>query len=158
MRHNSKFIQRSMASLEWLRTDDRITLELTASRTLKILLNSEDMNISFPNVSAVCDNHIFHRINMFTKFPCAGCLCRCGTTRSVHGGSGHIGARTHITATSMQPSSARLSGARTGSAEESRFDAGVHRIRIAVVRVRRRLRQERSADRGQAFSCPCKVV
>lgn len=53
MRHNSKFIQRSMASLEWLRTDDRITLELTASRTLKILLNSEDMNISFPNVSAV---------------------------------------------------------------------------------------------------------
>lgn len=53
MRHNSKFIQRSMASLEWLRTDDRITLELTASRTLKILLNSEDMNISFPNVSVV---------------------------------------------------------------------------------------------------------
>lgn len=53
MRHNTKFIQRSMASLEWLRTDDRITLELTAARTLKILLNSEDMNISFANVSAV---------------------------------------------------------------------------------------------------------
>lgn len=53
MRHNSKFIQRSMASLEWLRVDDRITLELTAARTLKILLNSEEMNVAFPNVSVV---------------------------------------------------------------------------------------------------------
>lgn len=42
-----------MASLEWLRTGDRITLELTSTRTLKVLLNSEDMNISFPNVSMV---------------------------------------------------------------------------------------------------------
>ena len=54
MRHNSNIVQRSMASLEWLRTGDRITLELTSVRTLKITLNSEDMNITFPNVSPVC--------------------------------------------------------------------------------------------------------
>lgn len=53
MKHNSSLLQRSMASLEWLRTGDRITLELTAARTLKVLLNSEDMNICFPNVSTV---------------------------------------------------------------------------------------------------------
>lgn len=52
MRHNDTLVQRSMASLEWLRSGDRITLELTAARTLKILLNAEDMNISFANVSA----------------------------------------------------------------------------------------------------------
>lgn len=51
MRHNATLVQRSMASLEWLRTGDRITLELTAARTLKVLLNSEDMNISFANVA-----------------------------------------------------------------------------------------------------------
>lgn len=53
IRHNSKLIQRSMASLEWLRVGDRITLDLTNARTLKILLNSEDMNINFPNVGPV---------------------------------------------------------------------------------------------------------
>lgn len=53
MRHNSTLMQRSMASLEWLRTGDRITLELTNTRSLKVLLNSEDMNITFPNVGTV---------------------------------------------------------------------------------------------------------
>lgn len=53
IRHNSKLIQRSMASLEWLRVGDRITIDLTTSRTLKILLNSEDMNITFPIVGPV---------------------------------------------------------------------------------------------------------
>ncbi|XP_037052050.1 neuralized-like protein 4 isoform X2 [Bradysia coprophila] len=52
IRHNSKLLQRSMASLEWLRVGDRITLDLTSSRTLKILLNSEDMNINFPVVGS----------------------------------------------------------------------------------------------------------
>lgn len=51
VRQNSNLIQRSLASLEWLRVGDRIALELTASRTLRILLNSEDMNITFPNVT-----------------------------------------------------------------------------------------------------------
>lgn len=62
MRHNSTLIQRSMASLEWLRTGDRITLELTSTRTLKVLLNSEDMNISFPNVAMVLKNYFFFLI------------------------------------------------------------------------------------------------
>lgn len=53
MRYNSLLLRRSMASLEWLRIGDRITLELTSTRTLRILLNSEDMNISFSNVSPV---------------------------------------------------------------------------------------------------------
>lgn len=53
MRHNTALVQRSMASLEWLRIGDRITLELTPARTLKIFLNSEDMNIAFGNVAAV---------------------------------------------------------------------------------------------------------
>lgn len=53
LRHNSTLLRRSMASLEWLRIGDRITLELTPTRTLRILLNSEDMNISFPNVAPV---------------------------------------------------------------------------------------------------------
>uniref|UniRef100_W8BLA2 Neuralized-like protein 4 n=1 Tax=Ceratitis capitata TaxID=7213 RepID=W8BLA2_CERCA len=50
VRHNSTLLQRSMASLEWLRVGDRIALELTPARTLRILLNSEDMNIHFHNV------------------------------------------------------------------------------------------------------------
>ncbi|XP_054732777.1 neuralized-like protein 4 [Anastrepha obliqua] len=50
VRHNSTLLQRSMASLEWLRVGDRIALELTPARTLRILLNSEDMNIQFQNV------------------------------------------------------------------------------------------------------------
>lgn len=53
IRHNTKLVQRSMASLEWLRVGDRITIDLTTSRTLKILLNSEDMNITFPIVGPV---------------------------------------------------------------------------------------------------------
>lgn len=52
MRHNGRFVQRSLASLEWLRVDDRITLELTPARQLRVLLNSEDMGIAFGNVSA----------------------------------------------------------------------------------------------------------
>ncbi|XP_011290997.1 neuralized-like protein 4 [Musca domestica] len=50
VRYNSTLLQRSMTSLEWLRVGDRIALELTPARTLKILLNSEDMNIQFQNV------------------------------------------------------------------------------------------------------------
>lgn len=50
VRYNTNLLQRSLASLEWLRVGDRIALELTASRTLRILLNSEDMNITFENV------------------------------------------------------------------------------------------------------------
>nr|XP_014096371.1 neuralized-like protein 4 [Bactrocera oleae] len=50
VRHNSTLLQRSMASLEWLRVGDRVALELTPARTLRILLNSEDMNIQFQNV------------------------------------------------------------------------------------------------------------
>lgn len=53
LRYNSTLLRRSMASLEWLRIGDRITLELTATRTLRILLNSEDMNILFTNVAPV---------------------------------------------------------------------------------------------------------
>ncbi|XP_055614454.1 neuralized-like protein 4 [Uranotaenia lowii] len=51
VRYNSSLLQKSLASLDWLRVGDRIAIELTASRTLKILLNSEDMNITFHNVS-----------------------------------------------------------------------------------------------------------
>lgn len=53
IRHNNVLLKRSMASLEWLRIGDRITLELTSTRTLRVLLNSEDMNISFSNVAQV---------------------------------------------------------------------------------------------------------
>ncbi|XP_055530628.1 neuralized-like protein 4 [Wyeomyia smithii] len=51
VRYNSTLLQKSLASLDWLRVGDRIAIELTSSRSLKILLNSEDMNISFQNVS-----------------------------------------------------------------------------------------------------------
>lgn len=51
IRHNNSFLNRSLASLDWLRVGDRITIELTPARQLKILLNSEDMNINFQSVS-----------------------------------------------------------------------------------------------------------
>lgn len=50
VRYNSTLLHRSLASLEWLRVGDRIQLELSPARTLRILLNSEDMNIQFTNV------------------------------------------------------------------------------------------------------------
>ncbi|XP_050092092.1 neuralized-like protein 4 [Anopheles aquasalis] len=50
VRHNSTLLARSLASLEWLRVGDRIAIELTPARTLRILLNSEDMNIGFTNL------------------------------------------------------------------------------------------------------------
>lgn len=53
VRYNSVLLNRSMASLEWLRVGDRITLELTSTHNLRVLLNSEDMNITFANVSQV---------------------------------------------------------------------------------------------------------
>uniref|UniRef100_A0A4Y0BHW5 NHR domain-containing protein n=1 Tax=Anopheles funestus TaxID=62324 RepID=A0A4Y0BHW5_ANOFN len=55
VRHNSTLLQRSLASLEWLRVGDRIGIELTSSRTLRILLNSEDMNITFTNLPDSAD-------------------------------------------------------------------------------------------------------
>lgn len=51
IRYNTMLLRRSMASLEWLRIGDRITLELTSARNLRVLLNSEDMNIHFSNVA-----------------------------------------------------------------------------------------------------------
>lgn len=59
IRYNRILLRRSMASLEWLRAGDRITLELTTNRTIRILLNSEDMNISFSNVTPVRKNSYF---------------------------------------------------------------------------------------------------
>lgn len=50
VRHNNELLRRSLASVEWLRVGDRITLELTATKTLRILLNSEDVNIYFDDV------------------------------------------------------------------------------------------------------------
>ncbi|EDW41441.1 neuralized-like protein 4 [Drosophila sechellia] len=46
---NSSCLQRSLASLEWLRVDDRITLE-RVENSLNILLNSENVNIQFHNI------------------------------------------------------------------------------------------------------------
>ncbi|EDV96611.1 neuralized-like protein 4 [Drosophila grimshawi] len=46
---NSSCLQRSLASLEWLRVDDRITLE-RVENSVSILLNSENVNIQFHNV------------------------------------------------------------------------------------------------------------
>lgn len=62
LRYNSTLLRRSMASLEWLRIGDRITLELTPTRTLRVLLNSEDMNILFANVAPV--RNTFHSVRM----------------------------------------------------------------------------------------------
>lgn len=53
VRYNSMVMNHSMTSLEWLRVGDRISLELSPSRTLRILLNSEDMNITFHNIPNV---------------------------------------------------------------------------------------------------------
>lgn len=50
VRHNNDLLRRSLTSVEWLRVGDRITLELTANKTLRILLNSEDVNIYFDDV------------------------------------------------------------------------------------------------------------
>ncbi|KAL7035128.1 hypothetical protein ACKWTF_008239 [Chironomus riparius] len=50
VRHNNQLLRKSMASVEWLRVGDKITLELTATKTLKILLNSEDVNIYFDDI------------------------------------------------------------------------------------------------------------
>ncbi|XP_058119601.1 neuralized-like protein 4 [Anopheles ziemanni] len=55
VRHNSTLLQKSLASLEWLRAGDRIAIELTPSRTLRILLNSEDMNINFSGLPDPAD-------------------------------------------------------------------------------------------------------
>lgn len=53
VKHNNTLVQRSLASLDWLKIGDRIAIELTPLRSLRILLNSEDMNINFQNVSEV---------------------------------------------------------------------------------------------------------
>lgn len=53
LRHNDTTLRYSMCSLEWLRLSDRVTLELTPLRTLRILLNSDDMDLSFSDVSTV---------------------------------------------------------------------------------------------------------
>lgn len=53
IKYNKFLLRHSMASLEWLRAGDRISLELTTNRTIRILLNSEDVNISFSNVNPV---------------------------------------------------------------------------------------------------------
>lgn len=53
IRHNNTIVQYSTCSLEWLRVGDRITLELTSLRTLRVLLNSEDMDIYFSDVKTV---------------------------------------------------------------------------------------------------------
>ncbi|EDW40530.1 GL24837 [Drosophila persimilis] len=47
---NSSCLQRSLASLEWLRVDDRITLERVENSSLNMLLNSENVNIQFQNI------------------------------------------------------------------------------------------------------------
>ncbi|KRG06622.1 neuralized-like protein 4 isoform X2 [Drosophila mojavensis] len=49
VRFNSSCLQRSLASLEWLRVDDRITLE-RVENSVNILLNAENVNIQFHNV------------------------------------------------------------------------------------------------------------
>lgn len=47
---NKTLQNRSLASLEWLRPGDTLTVELTTARTVRILINGEDMNVQFTNV------------------------------------------------------------------------------------------------------------
>lgn len=49
---NKTLQNRSYASLEWLRPGDTLTVELTTTRTVRILINGEDMNIQFMNVDS----------------------------------------------------------------------------------------------------------
>ena len=50
VKHNNELLRRSLASVEWLRTGDRITLELTATKTLKIFFNGEDVGVFFDDI------------------------------------------------------------------------------------------------------------
>lgn len=59
IRQNDLTMRYSICSLEWLRVGDRVTLELTPLRTLRILLNSEDMDICFSDISTVCVPFLF---------------------------------------------------------------------------------------------------
>lgn len=47
---NNILLNRSYASLEWLRVGDTVTVELTIARTLRILLNSEEVGILFSSI------------------------------------------------------------------------------------------------------------
>lgn len=49
---NKTLLNRSLASLEWLRVGDTLTLELTAARTVRVLINGEEMNAQFGNVDS----------------------------------------------------------------------------------------------------------
>lgn len=49
---NKTLLNRSLASLEWLRPEDTLTVELTSSRTVRMLINGEDMNVQFSNVDS----------------------------------------------------------------------------------------------------------
>lgn len=47
MYRNDECFDRTETSLEWLRIGDRITLELSATRTLKVTINSNDALATF---------------------------------------------------------------------------------------------------------------
>lgn len=49
---NKTLLNRALASLEWLRSGDTLTIELTSSRTVRMLINGEDMNVQFTNVDS----------------------------------------------------------------------------------------------------------
>lgn len=56
MYYNNEYYDRAESSLEWLRAGDRITLELSSTRTLKITINSNDAFATFyelPKVSTI---------------------------------------------------------------------------------------------------------
>lgn len=67
IRHNQSMLGHSMASLEWLRVGDRITIELMPLNTLRILLNSEDMDITFTNLPSVSVCLMFDKSVCVTK-------------------------------------------------------------------------------------------